>query len=44
MFPKPESTPPKDPDKKKKKTEGNFKVKKAESKAPNDPSKPIKKG
>jgi hypothetical protein len=44
LFPKLESTPPKDPDKKKKNTESNFKVKKAESKAPNDPSKPIKKG
>jgi hypothetical protein len=44
LFPKPEPTPPKDPDRKKKKTKSKFKRKKAESKAPNDPSKPIKKG
>ncbi|KAE8022531.1 hypothetical protein FH972_008323 [Carpinus fangiana] len=44
LFPKPEPTPPKDPDRKKKKTKSKFKRKKAESKAPNDPSKPIRKG
>lgn len=44
LFPKPEPTPPKDPDRKKKKTNSKFKRKKADSKAPNDPNKPIRKG
>ncbi|KAJ0041901.1 hypothetical protein Pint_17448 [Pistacia integerrima] len=41
LFPKPEPTAPKDPDKKKKKK--TFKRKKSESKEPRDPNKPIKK-
>lgn len=44
LFPKPEPTPPKDPDKKKKKKSKFKRKKKVESKAPNDGTKPIKKG
>lgn len=43
LFPNPEPTPPKDPNKKKK-NKSEFKRKKVEAKAPNDPNKPIKKG
>ncbi|XP_041008576.1 uncharacterized protein C683.02c [Juglans microcarpa x Juglans regia] len=44
LFPKPEPTPPKDPDKKKKKKNSMFKRKKADSKAPRDPNKPVRMG